>query len=519
MRARTVRRLLIVLWYSGWVLAGIVIIQSATPWGIGIRHDSLSYLTAAQSLSTDGCLCRIGSGQELKPLVHFGPLYPTLLWVVMSVAGDVLVAARWIASVLYGVNLALWGGLVHVHTRLFWAGALVSAVLAVSVVMLQVHDAAMSEPLFLAILAMALLALTDYLATGRRRSLWLAAAAAAAAVLTRYAAGVLIALGVAAILLVRMAPWKDRVRDALRFGLGAAVPIALWLVRNSVVAGSATNRTLRWHPVTIDDLRSFLLVVTAWFTAATYSHWVEGAIVLGFLSAAGVYLWRHRRTATGEASPAARLGLLLVGVAGCYPAYIAVSRSIFDDSIPIDDRMFTPAFVALVALLGVIAALVGRTRRGVWILLPVAAVFLIGPLPYMVDRFRAKYESMRQDGVLFASRAWHASESTAWVANLPADALIYSNRALIVQFLTGRPVYQVPEGFDTVKAEARLDFEEQLARMESDLQRPGSYLVVFDAAQPMTPDELEDEFKVGLSVVRLLEDGFVMASESAGSAP
>jgi hypothetical protein len=267
--------LLMVVWYGACVATGFFLLQSATPWGIGIRHDSLSYLTAAQSLGRAQCLCRLGGGLELKPLVHFGPLYPALLWAVAQLTGGVLDAARWIAALLYGANLALWGGLVHLHTRRWWAGAIVSLVLAVSVVTLQVHDAAMSEPLFLALLALALIALTDYLAGGRRRSLWLAAAAVAGAVLTRYAAGSLIALGALAVLILRGGSRRERLRDAAGFAVASVLPVVLWSVRNLAAAGSATNRTLRWHPITLDDLRGFLQVVTFWFTSATASHWIE----------------------------------------------------------------------------------------------------------------------------------------------------------------------------------------------------------------------------------------------------
>ncbi len=519
MRSRTVRLVLFVLWYGGWVLAGIVILRSATPWGIGIRHDSLSYLTAAQSLSKAGCLCRVGSGLELKPLVHFGPVYPILLWAVTALTGDLLVSARWIASVLYGFNLAAWGVLVHVHTRRFWAGAIVSALLAVSLVLLQVHDAAMSEPLFLAILALALLAMTAYLTEGKRSALWLAAVAVAAAVLTRYAGGSLIVLGLAAVLFLRQAPWRDRWGDAARFGLGAVVPVALWLGRNAVVAGSATNRTLRWHPITIDDVRAFLRVVTAWFTGGQYSHWVEGAILLGTLVGIGALLWTNRKTGSGGSYPTAILGLLLVGLAASYPVYIGISRSVFDDSVPIDDRMFSPMYVALVALIGVLAAFAAGRRRGIWTLLPVMALLLVGLLPYTVERYREKFENMRDRGVLFASRAWHESDSVAWVRSLPEDALLYSNQALILQFLTGRPVYSIPERFDPVKGDAREDFEDQLARMRTDLQRPGTYLLIFDPAMPMTPDDLSEALKPGLTLERIMADGFVMASAAQGGAP
>ncbi|MBF8261439.1 MAG: hypothetical protein HW376_968 [candidate division NC10 bacterium] len=519
MGSRTARRAAIGMWYGGLVLGGTLLVQAATPWGIGIRHDSLAYLTAAQSLSNGTCLCWMGSGQVLKPLIHFGPLYPTLLWAVTVLSGDVLVSARWVAAVLFGVNLAVWGALVHLHTRRFWAGAIVSGMLAASLVVLQLHDAAMSEPLFLAILALAMMALADFLASGRSRSLWLAAGAVSLSVLTRYAAGSLVGLGVVAILLLRPTSWKGRLADALRFGAGAALPVVLWSARNIIVAGTATNRVLRWHPTTVDDLRTFLRLVTAWFNGGTYSHWLEGATLVGVLVLLAVFLWGLRRTDTGETDAAPVLGLLLVGLAGLYPVYIGVARSLFDDSIPIDDRMFAPIFVALAALTGVVAALVARHRRARWILLPALSLLLIASLPYMVSRFRIKYESMRRDGVLFGSHAWRDSRSVAWARSLPEDSVVYSNQALVLQFLTGRPVSQLPDGFDSVKGEERTDFDDQLARMRIDLRKPNSYLLIFNPASPASPEELQDEFKAGLSVVQVTEDGFVMASDASEIGP
>lgn len=518
-RTPATRNAWMALWYGGWVIAGIALILFATPWGIGIRYDSMSYLTAAQSLARGDCLCRIGSGLELKPLVHFGPLYPVLLWIGTVVSGDLLTGARWITAALYGVNLAAWGALVHVHTRRFWAGAIVTALLAVSPVLLQVHDAAMSEPLFLAILAVALFGLTVYLASGKRGALWLAAGAVAAAVLTRYAAGFLMGLALLSILLLRNTSWRERLADGLRFAVGAGTPVAIWLIRNLVETGSATNRTVRWHPMTIDDLRAFLQVVTGWFTSGVYSHWVEGGILAAVLAGLGVWLSRHLRTKEGEPDAAAILGLLLVGLNAIHPAYIALSRSVFDDSIPIDDRMFSPMLIAWVALIGVVAAIVSRRRRAAWILLPAAAILLIGPVPHMIQGYRAKVEGMRADGIQFASRSWRDSESIAWVRSLPQDAVVYSNRAVILQFLTGRAVYQIPEAFDTVKAEARADFLDQLDLMYADLQRPGSYLLIFDAAQPVTVDDLQDEYRIGMKVLRTTADGFIMVSDSAERTP
>jgi hypothetical protein len=176
-------------------------------------------------------------------------------------------------------------------------------------------------------------------------------------------------------------------------------------------------------------------------------------------------------------------------------------------------------YVALAALIGVTSALARRARRGLWILLPLAALYLIIPGRHGFERFRDKYDRMRQDGVLFASRAWDESQSVEWAGTRPQAGRLYSNQALILQFLTSRPVYSIPEVADVVKAEPRADFEEQLQVMRADLEEPGSFLLVFDPARPMTPEEFPDVFEQGLQVVRVLPDGFIMSSVAAGSAP
>jgi hypothetical protein len=207
---------------------------------------------------------------------------------------------------------------------------------------------------------------------------------------------------------------------------------------------------------------------------------------------------------------------VLVGLAGSYPVYIAIAHSVFDASIPIDDRMFSPVFVALVALLGVVAALVSRQQRARWILLPLMAVMLVAFLPHMVGRFSGKYESMRQDGVLLAGRAWRESGSVAWVRSLPAEALLYSNQALALEFLTGRSVYAMPTRVDTVKNEARPEFDAQLTGMRADLKRPNSYLLVFNPLNPMAPEDLQGVYADGLRVLQITGDGFVMVEAGAG---
>jgi hypothetical protein len=156
------------LGYGLLFAVGVAFIWGATVWGVGVRVDSLAYLTSAEALAQGKCLCWMGSGGELKPLVHFPPLYPSLVAGVSLFGLSIREAARVVDAGLYGANVVLWALVVHLLTRRYWAGVLVSILLLASPILLRVHDAAMSEPLFLLFTLLALSALAAYLHGGRR---------------------------------------------------------------------------------------------------------------------------------------------------------------------------------------------------------------------------------------------------------------------------------------------------------------------------------------------------------------
>lgn len=516
---RDPRRVLRGIWYAVLFGSGTWLILRSSPWGIGVRVDSFFYLTAADSLSQGKCLCWLGSGLVLKPLVHFGPVYPSVVALASLLAPNLFQAARLVTAVLYGANLVLASLLVHVATGRFWAGVLAAFLFGASRVILLAHDSAMSEPLFLFFLMGGLLALTKYSGSHRKLALAAATTACAAALLTRYAGGAIVITGVAGVFVLGGPTRRDAVRDAAVLAAGALLPLGLWLVRNTWVAGTPTNRTMGFTPITLDDARKFLDVVTSWVTPVAISHWIQGAALLAFLIlAAWVVRGQLRRTAAGSRSAGA-LGLLLLLYTLGHIAFVAVSRMFLDPTIPIDDRMLTPLYAALSLLAGFVAARLVPRSRWKWAVLLAGLILASGSIGYLVRQGGQVLERLQRDGVGMTSRVWQQSDSLRWVRGLPPDALLYSNRALFVQFLLGREAYQLPERFDPIKREDRADFLPNLERMYAELERPNSFLLMFDPVRPIEVSDVEDEFTIRMVPVLSTRDGVVFQRVPSADSP
>ena len=508
------------LWYLGLFLFGAgLILYASSSWGIGVRVDSLSYLTAARSLAEGKCLCWLGSGLELKPLVHFGPAYPILLAAVARAVGDTVAAARLISALLYGANLVVAGLAIHLLTGRFLAGVLCTFLVGASPAIVQAHDSAMSEPVNFLMLMAGMGALALYLRGARRFYLFLAIGFSALAVLARYAGAVVIPAGVLGILALSPARRKLAGRDAALFAAGASLPFVVWTLRNIVVAGTATNRVLGSHPITGDDARKFLEVVTAWMTSAKPSHWLEGFVLGLILTGLSWLLWRRCRSSDDHVAAGAVLGLLWLIFAFLYIPYLAFSRSFLDAKIPIDDRMLSPFYLALAFAVSSAVAVVPPRSYWPWPeLVGIGGVLLLLG-PRMLTGSAGVLSHLRTEGVGFTDRAWQASSSIDWLRRLPPDATVYSNKAHVIQLLLERAAFQLPERYDEVKALPRSDFEQGLAVMRSDLQRPDSYLLYLDPDNPAASRKAADQFTVGLVPILIMSDGVVFATSTNGPSP
>ena len=297
--------------------------------------------------------------------------------------------------------------------------------------------------------------------------------------------------------------FRERLHSAAVFLIVSILPVAGWLGRNMILGGSATNRTLGFHPPDGDTLRRFLDVLTSWFVPGIHSHWLEAALFgTALIAALALSAWLVSRPAgRPRFGPVLALGALVYIV--CYLAGLIVSLTFFNASTRVDSRILSPIFLA--GVVGIFSALgslpVRQQLKGLPALASAALVLLIAS--HSVGGLRTTLESVRLEGMGFASRTWHESETLAWIRRLPDSALVYSDQPAAVWYWTSREVLSIPQRLDPVTRLERPDYREQMGALRRDLADHGAALVLFSPGA--LPEETASFEELTRDLVLLLQ--------------
>ena len=267
-------------------------------YGPGLEWDGVVYISVARNLlAGDGLVSFDGKLYTLWP-----PLYPMLLAAAglgaldpYAVAGPlnaiifgltVFVAGRWLRHRLETRLLALWGCL---------AIALWSPLVLRS-------SYALSEPVFILLTTLALIQADKYLDEDRRSALVWAGVFTALAWLARYM-GVAVVVTVGLLLISqRGAALPKKLRRAALYSLIAAAPMAVWMVRNFLTAGTLTgeNRLQAPYPLTelMNDLTKMSSMVIPGFADGGIrlaAEYLAGLVLAAFAAAVVLTFIRGRR--------------------------------------------------------------------------------------------------------------------------------------------------------------------------------------------------------------------------------
>ena len=218
------------------------------PFGAGLSPDSVVYIAMADGAWTPRGFSLPYGYNLYEPVRHFPALYPAVLGGGKLIGLAAAPFSRIVGCALLGLNTALVGWIVYRSSRGRIGAAMAASILfGVSVPILTIHVMAWSEPLFIALLLIGMLGLSEYLVGARRMWLLIGCLATGGSAVTRYA-------GIAAVtatvtLLTCHAKSGRQWRDALVGGLCATLPIATWLWRNYRAAGDLTGRDFEFHLV------------------------------------------------------------------------------------------------------------------------------------------------------------------------------------------------------------------------------------------------------------------------------
>jgi len=475
-------------------MVAIMAMLMVTRWGAGLSPDSLVYVGAARSFAAgDGLMVPFGGiGGQVSPMTHHAPMYSVLLSTSQMVGVDVLIGGRFFGAVLFGLNALLVGLLVYKYTAGLWAALLAFLFTVTSLAMLMVHAYAWSESVFIFFTLIALLLLAQYLESSPKRIILLVGAAVlvALATLTRYAGAPLMGVGILAILLFDKRAYLRRLADAVLFGVIALSPLFLWFYRNTQVGASATSREIVFHPIGWDHFLQAMDTLSAWFFVPVgTSGWLKLIVILSVFAAIGVVaiLWHVKGKEDDDTRSPSNTPIfiyLLILYVFTYSAFLVLSISFFDANTPLDDRILSPVYISgviltafyLHKLLSSNCLIPFLGKRGHKVIHGVVLLLLIVMgLMYVRQTAVWGWQSY-QNGLGFASAAWQQSEIAAQLNALPEDTPIYSNAPGVVYLLSNQSVGRVPKSFKVTTQQTNTAYQEELNKMQNDLQEGGKII-------------------------------------------
>jgi hypothetical protein len=506
-------------------VAGTFLVLKATPQGMGLTDDSIGYIAGARSmLAGDGY--REAWLHSNGPVTHFPPGFSSALAFFGLFGLDPLRGTRFVNALLFGVNAGLLGILVwRLSPSSLMAGIVIALLFVGSGDMLPVHSVAMSEPLFIFFSLMALWMFDIYFERPPSRFGWkgsgkgrwwlvFCAIFTSMAYLTRYAGLALVAAFVVALFFLHDT-WRDRLGNIGIF-LAGFLPLTLsWMIRNSIVAENATNRTLIWHPIPAENWRGAFRVFSSFFVPvenwrreifqAGIIEWltllVFSAVLVWTLLKAWQFFSKPQQPSTGERSVPESRPIIAFTTALFMFAYIGsvlVSMTLFDAATKFELRILSPILVCLLILLVYFGVRLKDKNR---VIVVVLTIILLG---FTFYRQSVVFAHWSKGGMGYASFQWYDSQAMAFLRTLPEDVAIYTNEPGAVYLYTGRGTYVLPDRYDSATAQERSGFEAGVEHMQAEINEGKAVMALFQTGD--TPREDKP----------ILSEGLYLAHESSG---
>ena len=418
--------------------ASLVLLRQAS-YGPQVPWDGVSYITVARNLLAGNGFVDLYH----EPLTLWPPLYPAMLAGGGLFGIDPYSLAGPLNAVIFGLTVLVagWWMRRELRSRFLWLWGCFSIALALPLV--NMASQAMSETAFILFATLSLTQLDAHLKGGSRASLIWAAAFSALACLTRYIGASLILAALPMLLAARVAPSEKMKRVAI-YALIAAAPLGLWILRNFLLAGSATGGR-DW------TFYSFSFIVDEALRTAALNWWLVGAIALVLLApviaACHAFLRRSDRKGDASSDVAWRPLRVLGGFALAYMALLVVvmmSGGTWWSGL--QWRYLTPVYIPLLfaALLLIdgplryggiaprrreVRAIAGRTLAVVLMLaLSLHVAWLVA---LNVREIQAWNAGERQE---YAAPRWRNSESVQYISEAALTGTILSNNLAFTSF-------------------------------------------------------------------------------------
>ncbi|MFN2602822.1 MAG: hypothetical protein ABR582_08735 [Gemmatimonadaceae bacterium] len=412
--------------------------------GPGLDPDSMSYIGAATSFAQHGTLRVPSTSWDEDDSTAALSVWPPGFSIAMAVPQK-LGASRYMSARIIMSSAAFVSAttlfLLLVDAAGPWAAAAgVTGIFATPAIN-GVHLSVLSEPLFLACLALTLLAMVR-----QPRRPFIAGAAAAAAAIVRYAG---VCSPVAVVLWFFFSGNKsirERLIDSAKATTVPVIVIGAWVIRNSLLPDAQSGMEVSIYGHFLGTFREGLSTIADWLGPGLEGRTLRAAsaivmccalIIVGVTAASTI----RAREKTVELLKADLLML------SCYVATLLAARLFVGDAIPFDFRILSPAiFLAEIAITVCVAAFVSGAGRMVQVATAVIALLWLSGSVFVSGQNAIDAIA---DGSDFASSDWRTSPTVAWVNSRSDGHAIFSNWPAAIYFRTNRIARDVPQSLDT----------------------------------------------------------------------
>lgn len=455
-------------------IIGVFTAAYATAYGIGISPDSVNYIATAQSI-LNGTGARTYTGDALT---HFPPLFPYTIAAISTIGINAVDAAHFLNTVLLGATASSISFMLYLETRKnLIASVLAGALTITSVPLLLIHSWAWSEPLFIFLGLWGVYLLAVYFKSHQSIAFYLSAICIGLAFITRYAGIALIITGIIGIFIFNRHQVRRVVWSALSWGLLCVLPAIMWMVRNVQTSGTATNREVIYHPITLSKIKAGIVNVLQWLLPGARSL-VVVACVLAVIIIISLYV-RRRSTIGTLIHQTPNLVVLMAVFSIVYPAFLVISISFLDAATPLDNRILSPLFPVFTILLLICSVSVvqivdlGKLERAI-----LAGLILLFLVLHLLNSARLLAHRNPED-TGYNAPAWKTSQTLTALNKLPENITIYSNAPDAIYFLTNRHALAIPRKFSSNTLEENGKYNSELQSMREDLEG-GAVLVLVD---------------------------------------
>jgi len=284
----------------------------------------------------------------------------------------------------------------------------------------------------------------------------------------------------------------------------------VWLLRNLLVSGTATNRELFFHPINRFHIGQALYTLSGWLLLPDSTpNVVRVALWLVILvGAVGILFWRRREQKLNQGMGLPGIPCLIKLLAlflVVYGTFLIVSLSFLDANILLDDRILSPVFVAgLIISFYLIGELLHFARQRPVLRLGLVAILLI----FVVSNLLSGVGLIRDGyshGFGFSSRSWTHSDTLEQVRNLPGGVTIFSNAPEAIYLHTGKTALSLPKKFFSANQQINGSYSAELISMRGKIESDDGLVVYFNSLTERRTLPTEEELRENLPLCILAQ--------------